>query len=203
MSKKIGIRLYLDGAPQFNKDIRDINSSLKEFQSELKMNQTQYKDSQNSLEALSKKSESLNKAYETAAKKVEAYQKRLEELNKARQQEQEKQKEIEKALENEKKKLEELKRAQGENSDEYKKQATVVSELEGKLKLTDEALVKFNNEEVRLNTALNNATTEQIKYEKKDDILTITLNRPDKLNAFTGKMLSEIILIALWSLFEN
>ncbi|MBQ7588375.1 MAG: phage tail tape measure protein [Lachnospiraceae bacterium] len=167
MSKKIGIRLYLDGAPQFNKDIRDINSSLKEFQSELKMNQTQYKDSQNSLEALSKKSESLNKAYETAAKKVEAYQKRLEELNKARQQEQEKQKEIEKALENEKKKLEELKRAQGENSDEYKKQATVVSELEGKLKLTDEALVKFNNEEVRLNTALNNATTEQIKYENE------------------------------------
>ncbi len=34
---------------------------------------------------------------------------------------------------------------------------------------------------------------EQIKYEIKDGILTVTLNRPDKLNAFTGRMLSELL----------
>ena len=34
---------------------------------------------------------------------------------------------------------------------------------------------------------------EQIIYEKDGPILTITLNRPDKLNAFTGQMMQEII----------
>src|SRR5215475_11314220 len=34
---------------------------------------------------------------------------------------------------------------------------------------------------------------ETIKYEIEDQILTITLNRPDKLNAFTGQMMQEMI----------
>jgi enoyl-CoA hydratase/carnithine racemase len=34
---------------------------------------------------------------------------------------------------------------------------------------------------------------EQIKYEAANGILTITLNRPDKLNAFTGQMLTELL----------
>ena len=36
-------------------------------------------------------------------------------------------------------------------------------------------------------------TYETIKYEIDNNILTITLNRPDKLNAFTGQMMDELI----------
>src|SRR5436190_12533174 len=34
---------------------------------------------------------------------------------------------------------------------------------------------------------------EQIRYEVADGVLTITLNRPDRLNAFTGTMANELI----------
>ncbi|HBF52692.1 MAG TPA: enoyl-CoA hydratase, partial [Afipia sp.] len=34
---------------------------------------------------------------------------------------------------------------------------------------------------------------QQIKYEVQDHILTITLNRPDKMNAFTHVMMDELI----------
>ena len=34
---------------------------------------------------------------------------------------------------------------------------------------------------------------ETIKYELESNILTLTLNRPEKLNAFTGQMMDELI----------
>src|SRR5436853_3966810 len=34
---------------------------------------------------------------------------------------------------------------------------------------------------------------EEIRYEVADGVLTITLNRPDRLNAFTGTMARELI----------
>jgi enoyl-CoA hydratase/carnithine racemase len=43
------------------------------------------------------------------------------------------------------------------------------------------------------NTSQNQRSYEQILYEVDANILTLTLNRPEKLNAFTGTMMSEMI----------
>ena len=34
---------------------------------------------------------------------------------------------------------------------------------------------------------------ETILYDKKDKVLTITLNRPERLNAYTGQMQADLI----------
>ncbi|MFT7134000.1 MAG: enoyl-CoA hydratase/carnithine racemase, partial [Cyclobacteriaceae bacterium] len=43
------------------------------------------------------------------------------------------------------------------------------------------------------NTDFEKKGYEQILYDVEANILTLTLNRPDKLNAFTGTMMSEMI----------
>lgn len=164
MAKKIGIRLYLDGASQFKSDVKGCDSSLKQFQSELKKTSQEFKGNENSLEALSKKSESLQKAYDTSTKKVEAYAKRLGDLNKARDQEKQKLDSYKTALEEEKKKLEEIEKTSGKNSEAYEKQAQAVEKLQNKIDVSSAAITRLDSEEVKLSTSLNNATAEQLRY---------------------------------------
>lgn len=164
MAKKIGIRLYLDGASQFKSDVKGCDASLKEFQSELKKTSQEFKGSENSIQALSKKSEALQKAYDTSSKKVEAYSKRLTELNKAREQEKQKLESYKTALDQEKKKLEEIEKTSGKSSEAYEKQAQAVDKLQNKVDVSTAAITRLDNEEVKLNTSLNNATAEQLKY---------------------------------------
>ena len=164
MAKKIGIRIYLDGASQFNNDVKGINNSLKQLQSEMKVNSEQFKTSQNSFEALSNKSKILNQQYEEAGKKVDAYSKRISELHKAREEDQKNLETYTRELQKEKEKLEEIERTLGKDSEEYSKQAVKVSELETAVNKTYSSLDQLDNKEVQLQTSMNNATAEQIKY---------------------------------------
>ena len=169
MAKSIGIRLYLDGAGQFNSDVRNCNNSLKQFQSELKVTKEEFKNNENSFDALSKKSETLEKLYETSAKKVEAYAKRITELNKAREEENQKIETLQKKLDEESKKLSEIESTAGKSSEAYKKQSEAVESLQKSLDKSKDSITRLDNEEIKLNTSLNNATAEQLKYGNELD----------------------------------
>lgn len=164
MAKKIKVDLYIDGAQKFNSDLRQCNNSIKQFESELKRNKEEFRASENSFEALSRKSATLNKAYETASQKVQIYADRINTLNKAREEEQQRITKYEAALEEEKKKLVEVEIISGKNSDAYRAQEQAVSDLEGKIKTHKGEVEKLNAEEIKLNTALNNAAAEELKY---------------------------------------
>ena len=169
MAKSIGINLYLNRASQFNSDVRSCNNSLKQFQSELKVTKEEFKNNENSLDALSKKSETLEKLYETSAKKVETYAKRITELNKARDEENQKIENLQKKLDEESRKLVEIETTAGKGSEAYKKQSEAVESLQKSLDKSKDSITRLDNEEVKLNTSLNNATAEQLKYGNELD----------------------------------
>lgn len=164
MAKKISVKMYLDGASQFNSDIKKINDNLKLLGSEMKTNQEIFKTSQNSAEALRAKSETLNKQYEQAEKKVKAYSDRLQEVQKAREKATADLTKYTDSLSKEEAKLQEIEKTQGKTSEAYAQQKQKVDELQKSVEQATNVVGQLDTKEVQLQTSLNNATTEQIKY---------------------------------------
>ena len=164
MAKKISVKMYLDGASQFNSDIKKINDNLKLLGSEMKTNQEIFKTSQNSAEALQAKSETLNKQYEQAEKKVKAYSDRLQEVQKAREKATADLTKYTDSLSKEEAKLQEIEKTQGKTSEAYAQQKQKVDELQKSVEQATNVVGQLDTKEVQLQTSLNNATTEQIKY---------------------------------------
>lgn len=164
MAKKISVKMYLDGASQFNSDIKKINDNLKLLGSEMKTNQEIFKTSQNSAEALRAKSETLNKQYEQAEKKVKAYSDRLQEVQKAREKANSDLTKYTESLSKEEAKLQEIEKTQGKTSEAYAQQKQKVDELQKSVEQATNVVGQLDTKEVQLQTSLNNATTEQIKY---------------------------------------
>jgi len=167
MAKKISIKLYLDGATQFNSDIRKIDTSLRQLQSEMKKNAEVFKSNQNSIEALRAKSETLNKQYEEAGKKVQRYAERLQEIAKAHEKASSDYEKHTASLQREEERLASLEKTQGKSSEEYKKQADVVAELSQKVDQTVGVLEQLDTKEIQIQTSLNNATAEQVRYGRE------------------------------------
>lgn len=169
MAKKISVKMYLDGASQFNSDIKKINDNLKLLGSEMKTNQEIFKTSQNSAEALRAKSETLNKQYEQAEKKVKAYSDRLQEVQKAREKATADLTKYTDSLSKEEAKLQEIEKTQGKTSEAYAQQKQKVDELQKSVEQATNVVGQLDTKEVQLQTSLNNATTEQIKYASELD----------------------------------
>jgi TP901 family phage tail tape measure protein len=164
MAKKISVKMYLDGASQFNSDIKKINDNLKLLGSEMKTNQEIFKTSQNSAEALRAKSETLNKQYEQAEKKVKAYSDRLQEVQKAREKATADLTKYTDSLSKEEAKLQEIEKTQGKTSEAYAQQKQKVDELQKSVEQATNVVGQLDTKEIQLQTSLNNATTEQVKY---------------------------------------
>lgn len=164
MSKKISVKLYLDGAKEFNGNIKDINNSLKMLDSEMKMNQQEFKTSQNSMEALAAKSQTLNKQYEEAEKKVKLYADRLELLAKKREEATRDYEKYTAELQKEQEKLSEIEKTQGKTSQAYIDQKAKVDDLTKSVTQTADAISGLDQKEIQLQTSMNNAAAEQMKY---------------------------------------
>lgn len=167
MSKKISVRMYLDGATQFNSDIRKIDDNLRMLNSEMKQNAETFKTSQNSIDALRAKSETLNKQYETAEKKVKSYSDRLLEVSKAHDKASQDYQNYNTQLQKEQEELVKIEKQYGRTSEEYAKQSEKVKELETVVSQTSDVMEKLDSQEVKLQTSLNNATAEQVKYGRE------------------------------------
>ena len=191
MAKKISVKMYLDGATQFNSDVKKINDNLKLLGSEMKQNNEIFKTSQNSAEALRAKSETLNKQYEEAEKKVKAYADRLQEIQKAREKATSDLDKYNDSLQKEQTKLEEIEKTQGRSSEAYAQQKAKVDELQKSVEQTTNVLGQLDQKEIQVQTSLNNATTEQIKYGAELAETNKYLNEAEKSTDGAAKSIDE------------
>ena len=169
MAKKGTIRttVKLDGGPEFNKSVKEIDSSLRELRAEMKENNEQFRNSQNSFDALSKKSEILSKQYEESSRKVELYAERLDFLRTKRDEENSKIDENNHKLQEAQSKLSELEITMGKSSDAYIKQAEAVNNLKDEIDKSQQAVEYYDQQELRLEATLHNTTAEQIRFERE------------------------------------
>ena len=191
MAKKgvIGTAIKIEGADEYNRQLKKIQSNLSEFRSELKSAQTQYATSANTAEALAKKEEIISKQYEEAKKRVEIYSKALadstEEYNKRKAAMDEQREKLEK----ERVALEQVEKELGKTSVEYQLQEARVKASEAALKSKTKTYDEADQEMTKYRTALNNATAEEMSYGNQ---LKETRQYLDEANNSTLKIATSI-----------
>lgn len=167
--KTIGGKIVLEGANQYNEDLKDIQSNLKELRSEMKLANAQYSDNENSIDALTTKQDILTKEYDEIGKKVETYQKLLESAKDTQEKAGDSVDSYKGQLSDAKSKLEEMKTSGQATDEELKTQQGLVDDLSGKLDIAQSSYDGATQKVSQYQTALNNASTDQINMGNEVD----------------------------------
>lgn len=196
MSKKIGLVLALDGEKTFTAGLKAAAASAKEMGQELKNVSEEYKGSANSLEALKAKQTALRGVQDALNRTMEAAKAGLTKAN-------DNYRKITEALESYEKKLAGAKEAQERmkasgqtQTDEYKKQAKEIDQLESDIESLyiarskeDASISKWNTELSKSRRELKNCDGEIQKNEK---YLMEAENATDKCATSIDKMGNEV-----------
>lgn len=166
-SGTISTKLVVENASKYNSDLKIIKSNLTELRSELKTCSEQFKGSENSVDALTKKEQILNKSYEEAKKQVALYSAAIKEstpqLEKYKTAHDEAAKKYQEASE----KLKALEAAGKENTKEYAEQQAAVAQLKTEMEKANSEYTFAVTEMNKYQTALNNATAEELNYNNQ------------------------------------
>ena len=156
-SKTIGGRIVLEGASQYNRDLKQIGSNLKELRSEMKLANAENAGAMNTVQALTKQQSILSKQYEETAKKVDTYEKMIASANKAQEEAASDIQKYEKELQLASKALEEMEKSGNATDNELEEQKKVISDLQTELSKAQRQYDGAGQKMQSLQTSANNA----------------------------------------------
>ncbi len=159
MANKIslGASLTLDGEKEYKQALKEITSEQKLLTSEMKLSAEQFKNNANSVEALQSKNEILTKQISSQTDRVELYTKAVEESTAKQKKAAENVENYKSELEKAKTELDNMKSSSNTTTDALEKQEKVVSDLEKKLSVAENAYNKTTQTTNSYKTSLNNA----------------------------------------------
>ena len=161
----IGGKIALEGADEYNKQLKTIASTQKELRSEMKLATAEYKNNANSQTALQAKGEILTKQLTEASKKYEVYTKMLEESSRAHEDAGRSLETISHEYEEACKALDEMEKSSDTSSDALDAQRETVDRLKQELDKTQSTYDKTGLMMNQYASASNNAKAEVLKLD--------------------------------------
>ena len=170
-TKTIGGRIVLEGASQYNRDLKTIGSNLKELRSEMKLANAENAGAMNTVQALTKQQSILSKQYEETAKKVEIYDKMLESAKKAQDDAASNVDKYQRELEEATKALDAMEKSGTATDQELSEQKKLISDLSDKLNQANKGYDSTTQKLKSIQTSSNNAKAdlEGLSKDLKDN----------------------------------